>query len=124
MIDKKKKALSALNRLLNLGEFSLMKNAGNGSWRNGFKKDGETIREGLGDEWQPIETAPKDGVEILGLKKNGDAHVVYGHRYGAGGREFEWAQFAGDNSYELKGLTHWMPLPQPPKEVDNDTHNQ
>lgn len=61
-------------------------------------------------EWQPIETAPRNGKEILCLCANGDCHVVYGHYYN-GGLSHEWAQFAGDKSFNP---THWMPLPEPP----------
>jgi len=58
------------------------------------------------DPWQRIESAPTDGTEIIGKCANGDIHVVYGHFYG-NGREFEWAQFDGENDYEL---VEWMPI--------------
>lgn len=61
-------------------------------------------------EWQPIETAPRNGTEILVMLENKDMHIVYGHRYDFGNK-FEWAQFDGPNNYNP---THWMPLPKPP----------
>lgn len=61
-------------------------------------------------DWQPIETAPKDG-ELL-------AWV----RTAAGGRvaTIEWCGGQWVESYDLAGWmpkygpTHWMPLPEPP----------
>ncbi len=63
--------------------------------------------------WQPIETAPKDGTQVL---------------LWIGGHSEPWAQtgfFEGGywlDSYEgidLSSPTHWMPLPPPPgKEQD------
>ena len=62
-------------------------------------------------EWQPIETAPKDGHRLLMAGNNrGVAWVTIAH----------WAPYAGCvwNADEMKALqnpTHWMPLPEPPK---------
>lgn len=68
--------------------------------------------------WQPIETAPKDGAWILVVDYTDDES--FGVAY--------W--FAGDGEYKDAGWystsccdditmfypTHWMPLPQPPKD--------
>lgn len=63
-------------------------------------------------EWQPIETAPKDG----------EAFVVYVPGYGVG--ECYWGMLSESwwfrgNRWSEEGdplPTHWMPLPPPPKE--------
>ena len=63
-------------------------------------------------EWQPIETAPKEGREILGAFV-GNGWIAYSvvrwhkHRNGQTG-----------NFKHMSGVwnpTHWMPLPEPPK---------
>ena len=66
-------------------------------------------------EWQPIETAPKNGTDIL-VATGETMHVV------------RWINIHGDFDYwavddnkhgpfTLRGKapTHWMPLPEPPK---------
>lgn len=63
-------------------------------------------------EWQPIETAPKDGTAIL----------VYAGQFCycvEWVEEFDWWAVE-DNKlgpFRLRGQapTHWMPLPPPPK---------
>jgi hypothetical protein len=61
-------------------------------------------------QWQPIETAPKDGTEILGFT-----------RYGKRPDEFEIYVVWWDGGWEAHGCStafaapsHWMPLPAPP----------
>jgi hypothetical protein len=65
-------------------------------------------------EWQPIETAPKDGTRVL----------VYVEPFGSliGSNTFNlFGRTSGDRWYcdgvWLDGSvpTHWMPLPEPPK---------
>lgn len=59
--------------------------------------------------WQPIETAPKDGTEVLiwvelhGFMRRAVSHYA--------GQYADWVipGIAGLNP------THWMPLPEPPK---------
>jgi hypothetical protein len=71
-------------------------------------------------DWQPIETAPKDGTWLLlaGGKCEGDegdeGRIVSGQW--AGGTDPRW-QFAWyDSGYygEYSDPSHWMPLPAPP----------
>lgn len=66
-------------------------------------------------EWQPIETAPRDGTRIL--------------FYTPGDEETGWLGIVTESHYDKHGLvdlfvpqwqdglepTHWMPLPDPPR---------
>jgi hypothetical protein len=85
-------------------------------------------------EWQPIETAPKDGTIIL----LADDHTVAAGFYWAGNKrqytgfqdliddpKFCWLVLDSDvnreplNAYKsggFNGITHWMPLPSPPND--------
>lgn len=62
-------------------------------------------------EWQPIETAPKDG-DILVWGPHGHGHMVvfWGT---SSGPEFPWGTLDGTAYPEV--FTYWMPLPEPPK---------
>jgi hypothetical protein len=70
-------------------------------------------------EWQPIKTAPKDGRVIVVRHNRGT--WIYEKDQGNiccvcvfwGGRDF---QEFGPDSFKVKELTHWMPLPEPPEE--------
>ena len=65
-------------------------------------------------KWQPIETAPRDGTEIVGRDfKNGHrAIVIFDNN--------EWSCVSMNGEYLGIGFypTHWMPLPTPPTEED------
>jgi len=70
--------------------------------------------------WQPIETAPKDGTNILVYTAYGQCEVYWGDC----GWEQKACIFVEDDGYWNAFLcvlpTHWMPLPappQPPKET-------
>lgn len=56
-------------------------------------------------EWQPIETAPKDGTAILIYHQRADAQAVAAPVIGG------WFVPRGG---PVKNPTHWMPLPEPP----------
>lgn len=63
-------------------------------------------------EWQPIETAPNDGQEVLVFDPNwGTAAVAF--REEATG--FPWAIVGGKDDSRPLEPTHWMPLPAPPE---------
>lgn len=57
-------------------------------------------------EWQPIETAPKDGTQILLGKVGGSMIVGFWNGYA-------WDD--GDFDSNVSWPSHWMPLPEPPK---------
>jgi len=68
-------------------------------------------------EWQPIETAPRDGTAIIGawqcLNKTWEMNKVH---FDDG---IWWTHYM-DGAHEP---THWMPLPEPPaegKQEEND----
>ena len=61
-------------------------------------------------EWQPIETAPRDGSDVLIWCDTGKICIAH----------FDYATFAwwSDlSTRECPDPTHWMPLPAPPAEV-------
>ena len=62
-----------------------------------------------GDGWLPIESAPKDGSEILLVSRKG--RIANGCWMTANDRRGTWMW-----PYVMVEPTHWMPLPQPPKE--------
>jgi len=64
------------------------------------------------NEWQPIETAPKDGTKILGYGKwccadtrSADTIMFICD---------EWQGAIDGNEHKFTP-THWMPYPEPPK---------
>lgn len=61
-------------------------------------------------QWQPIETAPKDGTHVLLHEPNGFSGVAGLCHFGM------WLYFPG---LEPIYPTHWMPLPAPPTEKDD-----
>lgn len=71
-------------------------------------------------QWQPIESAPKDGTPILACyaphyETNGFLPVAVRWRAyhpNARGNE-EWRDSSGA---KVRAITHWQPLPAPPEE--------
>jgi hypothetical protein len=74
-------------------------------------------------EWQPIETAPKDGTAILTVRHRYQPCVSSWQehegvaRFGSEPEDFmeedHFFQYWHETTYQP---THWMPLPQPPQE--------
>ena len=69
------------------------------------------------DEWQPIETAPKD-VKLILLDKIGVCRAPC--EWSPAGEISEegfwlWWQAAPEYLTEVVDPAHWMPLPEPPK---------
>ena len=58
--------------------------------------------------WQPIESAPKDGTEFLAIAHETVFWVVF-----FDGKDFQCVATGN----HVGPLTHWMPLPAPPKQV-------
>jgi hypothetical protein len=64
-------------------------------------------------EWQPIETAPRDGTPILGI----DADQITGEvRMSVMRVQSGWASFTSIPGDYHREPSHWMPLPDPPAE--------
>ena len=63
--------------------------------------------------WQQIATAPKDGTRILGWSQDDDQAIIQWSckRWDV---VHDWESYAWSDYYP----THWMPLPEPPKESD------
>jgi hypothetical protein len=60
-------------------------------------------------QWQLIETAPKDGTEVLLY-----SHYLRQMFIGGYVRRGAWKLFGHRDLYETEP-THWMPLPAPPE---------
>lgn len=68
-------------------------------------------------EWQPIETAPKDGAPFLAcmdwrVDDLGKCCVIRWRAPISSRSPGQWLSIPGDWSYRP---THWMPLPEPPQ---------
>jgi len=59
-------------------------------------------------EWQPIETAPKDGTRILAIFPDGEMRTAIWSN--------DWNGWNCTGLYWSK-LVNWMPLPEPPAEL-------
>jgi len=67
--------------------------------------------------WQPIETAPKDGTVIIVYGKfpyKVNVQTVFYQTAAWESDEFK-AGWTNASSSWLADVTHWMPLPEPPK---------
>lgn len=65
------------------------------------------------NEWISVdEKLPKDGQIVLFHQKNG---FIYCAGYFAGNQLMFPAWFIDNDSWDAKEVTHWMPLPAPPK---------
>ena len=64
-------------------------------------------------EWQPIETAPRDGTPVDLFHKDGFRLTDEWWVYEEDGEGFWSGSLCPDSEF-----THWMPLPNPPTEVE------
>lgn len=75
-------------------------------------------------EWKDIKTAPRDGQVIRGKNKKGEEADIFF-------KVSEYLEFWVTEIKEEKNWTrhlmfypiHWKPLPQPPKEQDNEQNS-
>lgn len=77
-------------------------------------------------EWQPIETAPKDGTIILAADGRQVVAAYWNMAPKAFGADhaYPWTfldETNGTNGLMDGFLTHWMPLPASPTPTDGDT---
>ena len=82
------------------GEFALVP-------RNLLKAlvDAAVLAERKRSAWQPIETAPRDGTQILAIwPGKGTPRIIW----------FDRARWTDDGDHSLIDFTHWQPLPSPP----------
>ncbi len=72
------------------------------------------------DEWQPIESAPKDGQRILLIDTDHDIQVALFGRYYDDEAEMIVSGWTPNELiyYVDPDFTHWMPLPEPPKKAN------
>lgn len=70
------------------------------------------------DDWQPIDTAPKDGTVFeVWDKETKRSWRAYYYSSDLGST---WVVSIGNNFDDLpERFTHWQPLPTPPQETDN-----
>jgi hypothetical protein len=66
-------------------------------------------------EWQPIETAPKDGREVLLLGADGIRIASWSDRFRREMWDTGYASECDGDPIEVERPTHWMPLPDPPR---------
>ena len=65
-------------------------------------------------EWQPIDSAPRDGDVLIFVKETGEQFVAYwGTAIEDGDQAWTFARGNG-LSFIVRNPTHWMPLPSPP----------
>tara|TARA_R110000764_G_scaffold116029_1_gene202950 strand:- start:17863 stop:18231 length:369 start_codon:yes stop_codon:yes gene_type:complete len=83
----------------------------------------KALKMAKSDGWQPIETAPKDGTKVILRFKTDEGKIeVLDGWFRQDGTEYKnkWERIsssADSYSYFSFGkITHWMPLPDTPKE--------
>lgn len=71
----------------------------------------------IGDHWQPIETAPMDGTEVILFYPHlcNDGFVTAGYFHGAQD-DYESHWYADLVNGGASPPTHWKPMPKPPAE--------
>ncbi len=76
----------------------------------------EYIRADLVPQWQSIETAPKDDRSVLVATDQGICGMASFFENGGWWWDKTYGEYYADPIEEFDGnITHWMPLPTPPK---------
>ena len=82
--------------------------------------------------WKPIKTVPKDGTVILIFSNEKGIEGVYAARNkeelgcwaAPVGHDYPWQFLCSEHGYKFLPdyayITHWMPLPEPPKEQPHE----
>jgi hypothetical protein len=71
-----------------------------------LKEEVERLKQA--QRWIPVlERVPALGVDVLVLQRSGECEVAWRR-----GHDGNWSAYSA-----LGEITHWMPLPEPPKEV-------
>jgi len=79
-----------------------------------FRAGGCHLSSLIADQWQPIETAPKDWTDVILFDEERDPPVFEGYFSMEDGGRNCWMENQGMGS-EPVNPTHWMPLPSPPR---------
>lgn len=79
----------------------------------------DTLKQPAPDAWRPIETAPKDGTEVLLFKTfpSGEPQITMASYWDYPGIEHwqrGWRTEKCKEQLSISNPTHWQPLPQPP----------
>jgi hypothetical protein len=64
--------------------------------------------------WQPIETAPRDGTDVLLVWYEKNCMIVAGWDDEQHDEPYRWASLDGP-VYHKDAFSHWMPLPEAPE---------
>lgn len=68
-------------------------------------------------DWRPIETAPKDGTRILSWSVGTTKHFAGYAVVAWSTRDCVWFLDDDGDRGDVIGLTHWHPLPPPPRDA-------
>lgn len=77
-------------------------------------------------DWQPIETAPKDGSRVLLVRAGIDESAFVGSWSLWSNKDYwtpdHWVDDARNLDLIERPPTHWMPLPDPPQPTGGQEH--
>lgn len=76
--------------------------------------DGDYVRLDDLPRWQPIDTAPLDRSSFLYVTEDGMIGVCF---YWSNNPSGNPIFMDGDATFDIKELTHWMPLPEAPTDA-------